>query len=93
MDRSGEHPILLRILRNTRISSLPPEQNPEYKLREQANDKEYDEGDLAVRNRYGDYVAQGCQHEQKENMLEYSCHFATPLRIGGAPPTATALPE
>jgi hypothetical protein len=60
---------------------LAPEQNPENKLREYSKDKKYNEGDLASRNRYGDYVAQSCKHKKKEDMLENSHHFATPLGL------------
>jgi hypothetical protein len=52
-----------------RFSSLAPEQNPEDKLREYSNDQKYNEGDLAGRNRYGDYVAQSCKDEKNEHML------------------------
>jgi hypothetical protein len=65
-----------------RFSSVAPEQNPENKLREYSKDKKYNEGDLASRNRYGDYVTQSCEHKKKENMLENSHHFATPLSNG-----------
>jgi hypothetical protein len=62
-----------------RFFSLAPEQNPEYKLREYSNDNKHNKGDLAGRNRYGDYVAQSCKYEKKENMLENFHRYATPF--------------
>jgi hypothetical protein len=61
--------------------SLAPKQYPEDNLREQPDDKKYNEGDLASRNRYGDHVAKNRKHEEEKDMLENSYHFATPHSI------------
>jgi hypothetical protein len=65
-------------VRTPRFSSLAPEQNPEDELRDQANDEEYYEADLTIRNVNGDSVARSRKQEKKEYMLQSSHHLATP---------------